>query len=149
MDERSKWVSLVGRLGLGLIFILSGFGKIAGWSSTAGYMAAKGMPIVPLFLLGAIVVELAGGLSVLTGFKAKWGALALALFLIPTTLIFHNFWSFDGMERQMQMVNFLKNVAIGGGLLTLFAWGPGPISVDARSGHGQAPTSTHTHAHAT
>ncbi len=124
---------LVGRGLLSLIFLLSGFGKIADWSGTAAYMASKHMPAVPFFLLGAILLEVGGGLALLAGFKARWAALALIFFLIPATLIFHNFWAYEGMEQKMQMINFLKNLAIMGGLLTVAAHGAGPISVDERS----------------
>jgi putative oxidoreductase len=82
------------------------------------------MPGVPIFLAGAVALETLGGLSIITGFKPRWGAVALIVFLIPATLIFHRFWVFQGMERQMQMINFLKNVSIGGGLLYLFATTP-------------------------
>jgi len=124
---------LVGRGLLSVIFLLSGVGKLADWSGTAGYMASKHMPAVPFFLLAAVTFELLGGLSVLTGFKARWGALALIVFLIPVTLIFHNFWAYEGMEQKTQMINFLKNLAIMGGLLMVAANGAGPISVDERS----------------
>ncbi len=68
----------------------------------------------------------------LLGFKARVGAVLLIIFLIPATLIFHNFWAFEGMERQMQMIMFMKNLAILGGLLLVLGLGPGPISVDQR-----------------
>jgi len=118
------WTPRLGRLALGAIFLLSGLGKLADLSGTASHMRAAHMPAVPIFLAGAIALEILGGLSVITGFKARWGAAALILFLVPATVIFHGFWSFQGMERQMQMINFLKNVSIGGGLLYLFAMSP-------------------------
>ena len=123
-------ITVAGRILLSLIFIVSGLAKIANWSGTAEYMASKGMVAVPFFLGMAILFELAGGMSVLTGFKARWGALALVLFLIPVTAIFHNFWAFEGMERQMQMIHFMKNLAIMGGLLSIVARGAGLASVD-------------------
>jgi putative oxidoreductase len=136
MSPFERYAPLVGRALLSLVFILSGLGKIAGWSQTAGYMASKGMPLVPFFLVMSILFELGGGLSVLSGFKARVGAVALVLFLIPTTLIFHNFWAYAGMERQMQMANFLKNLAIMGGLTMVAAYGAGPVAVDARKVKG-------------
>ena len=128
----SNTAVLVGRILLGLIFILSGFGKIAGYEGTAGYMASKGMPFVNLLLPAAIAVELGGGLLLALGFKARWAALAIFLFLIPTTLIFHAFWGIDPKEAATQQINFLKNVAIMGGMLMVFAHGPGAYSVDKR-----------------
>ena len=125
---------LIGRVFLSVIFILAGLGKIGDWSGTAGYMASRGMPAIPLFLTLAIIFEVLGGFSLLLGFKTKIGALALFLFLVPATLIFHNFWTYPAAQQQMQMIMFLKNLAIMGGLLTLAAAGPGPLSIDARRG---------------
>jgi putative oxidoreductase len=124
---------LAGRAAISAIFLLSAAGKLADYSGTAGYMASKGMPFVPFFLVMAILFELAGGLSVLLGYKARIGAAALIVFLIPATLIFHNFWAYQGMEQQMQMINFLKNVAIMGGLTLLIAFGSGNLSLDRRN----------------
>ena len=125
-----KFTPLIGRVLLSLIFILSGVGKIFDWGGTAGYMSAYGMPMVPLFLIGAIVLELTGGFSVLLGYKAKWGALLLILFLIPTTFIFHAFWGVaDPMMQKMQMASFLKNFSIMGGLFMVYSFGSGPFSV--------------------
>jgi len=132
MNQGNRFVPLLGRILLALIFLISGLGKIFDWQGTAGYMASKGMPLIPFFLLGAIVLELAGGLAVLLGFKARIGALLLIVFLIPATLIFHNFWTLTGMERQIQMIMFLKNLAIMGGLLLVVGLGPGPSSLDEK-----------------
>jgi putative oxidoreductase len=89
-------------------------------------MDQYGMPLTFLFFIGAVCVELLGGLSILTGLKARWGALALFLFLISTTLIFHREFS-----DQIQVIMFMKNLAIMGGLLLLVSHGPGKISMDA------------------
>ncbi len=126
--------SLIGRILLATIFLLAGFGKIAGWEGTAGYMASRGMSAIPFFLTLAIVFEVLGGLSLLLGFKTKIGALALFLFLVPATLIFHNFWTYPEAAQGLQRIMFLKNLAIMGGLLMLAAAGPGPLSLDARRG---------------
>lgn len=117
MENPARVGHLVGRILLSVIFVLSGLGKIAQWSGTAQMMASKGMPLVSLLLPLTILVELGGGLMLLTGFGARFAAVLLALFLVPTTLIFHNFWAVTGPEHMMQQVNFLKNVAIIGGLL--------------------------------
>jgi putative oxidoreductase len=129
-----KYVPLAGRILLSAIFISSGISKIFNWEGTAGYMQAQGMPLSPLFLLGAIGVEIVGGLSVLVGFFARLGALALFLFLIPTTLIFHAFWAVPEAHQQIQMIMFMKNLAIMGGLLMVVAFGAGPVSFDQRKG---------------
>jgi putative oxidoreductase len=127
---------LAGRGLVSTIFVLSALGKLASFSGTADMMAAKGFPIAPFFLLGAIVLELGGGLSVLTGYKARWGALALIVFLIPTTLIYHNFWAYSGQQLAAEMIQFLKNVAIVGGLLATYSFGPGAFSLGSRSTTG-------------
>ena len=121
--------TLAGRVGLGLLFVVSGFGKITGFAGTAGYMASKGMPFAEVLLVGAIAVELIGGLMLIAGFKARWAALAIAAFLVPTTLIFH---SPVGPEAQAQMTQFLKNLSILGGMLYASVAGPGAWSVDRR-----------------
>jgi len=130
IENDHKGLVLTGRILLSLIFLLSALGKAAGFAGTAAMMAQKGFPAASLFLAAAIGIELLGGLSVLTGYKARIGAGLLIFFLVPTTLIFHNFWAYQGMEQQMQMANFLKNVAIAGGLALVIAFGPGRLSFD-------------------
>lgn len=122
--------ALAGRILLALIFIVSGWGKITGFAGTAGYIASKGMPLPEVMAAGAIAVEFLGGLALLAGFKTRWAALALFLFLIPTTLIFHNPAGLTGQEAQGQMTQLMKNFAIMGGMLMVFAFGPGRYSVD-------------------
>src|SRR5438132_3766013 len=111
---------------------MSGFGKITGYEGTAGYMASKGLPMVGILLPLTILTELGGGLLLAIGLKARWAALLLFLFLIPTTLIFHAFCGIDPKEAAMQQIHFLKNVAIMGGMLMVVAFGPGAYSVDKR-----------------
>lgn len=128
--------ALIGRVLLGLIFILSGFNKIGGFAGTAGYMASQGMPFASVLAVGAIVVELGGGLMLLAGWKARWAAAALFLFVIPATLIFHAFWAADPAQAQNQFIHFMKNVSIMGGMLMVVAMGPGAFSVDERGNAG-------------
>ncbi len=132
MEKLERFAPLVGRLLLAQIFLASGLNKIGAWEQTAGYMASKGMPLVPLFLIAAIVFEVAGGLSLALGYKVRLGAAALIVFLIPVSLIFHNFWTYEGMERQVQMIMFMKNLAIMGGLAVVVGRGAGPLSLDSR-----------------
>jgi len=108
---------------------LSGWGKITGFEGTVAYMASKGMPYPQLLLPGAILIELGGGLALMLGWKARWAALAIFLFCIPTTLIFHNYWAVPPEQAQNQMIHFLKNFAVMGGLLYVVAFGPGPFSL--------------------
>lgn len=141
MDTLKNAAPLLGRLFLAAIFLMSGVGKIGNWDGTSGYMASKGMPLVPLLLVAAIALEVLGGVSVVIGFKARIGALALIVFLVPTTLIFHGFWAYTGQELQQQMVHFLKNLSILGGLLLVATHGAGPISIDARLKHASVQAS--------
>jgi len=124
--------AFIGRILLALIFVVSGVGKITGYAGTAAVMAAKGLPIVDVLLPLTIAVELGGGLLLALGWKARWAAAALFLFLIPTTLIFHQFWGIEPKLAQMQKIHFLKNVAIMGGMLMVLAIGAGRWSVDGK-----------------
>jgi putative oxidoreductase len=124
--------ALAGRTLLALLFVVSGFGKITGFAGTAAYMASKGMPMAEVLLVGAIAVELVGGLMLVAGFKARWAALAIFLFIIPTTYLFHNPAGLDAQQAQAQMIHLMKNVSIMGGMLLLAAFGPGAWSVDRR-----------------
>ena len=135
------YAPLLTRVLVSQIFVIAGVGKVADWSGTAGYMASKNMPFVGFFLVMAILFELVGGLAVLIGFRARLGAAALIVFLIPTTLIFHSFWTDPDDQSRMQMIHFMKNLAILGALLMIAAHGPGPISLDAkpRKAPGRAP----------
>ncbi|MDP2960016.1 MAG: DoxX family protein [candidate division Zixibacteria bacterium] len=120
-------VPLIARILLCLIFLKSGIGKIMDPAGTMLYMSAHGMPLTGLFLVGAIVFEIVGALSVLLGYKARWGAILLIIFLVPTTLIFHT-----KISDQLQMIMFLKNLTTIGGLLLVAYFGPGPISFDQK-----------------
>ncbi len=118
-------ISLGSRVLLSAIFLYSGVNKILHPVATQQYMAAHGMLLTGLFMVAAIAIELAGGLSVLLGYKARWGAIALTLFLIPATLIFHT-----NFADQMQTIHVMKNLAILGGLLMVIQYGAGRISFD-------------------
>jgi len=131
-EMTKQYAPLVGRALLSSIFILSGWGKITGFSGTAAYMASKGMPMPDVLLVPTIIIELGGGLMLLLGWKARWAALAIFLFVIPTTLIFHAFWAVDAAQVQNQMINFMKNIAIMGGMLYVVAYGSGPCSLDKK-----------------
>jgi putative oxidoreductase len=109
-----------GRALAGVLFLASGINKIIGFGYVAGWMNSLGIPAAGLLLAGAILIEIGGGIALVTGIQAKYAALALALFTVPVTLIFHGFWHADAAEFQNQLNHFLKNVAIFGGLLALF-----------------------------
>jgi putative oxidoreductase len=125
-----KYTALVGRVLLSLIFVVSAPGLFT--SGTAQYAAKQGLPWASVLVPLAGVLALVGGLSVLLGFRGRWGAVLLLLFLIPVTLTMHAFWKVsDPAIAQMQMVNFMKNVALAGGALLVLCFGSGPLSVDA------------------
>jgi putative oxidoreductase len=132
--KREKMESLtvvLGRLLIGQIFLLAGIHKMMDWQGTTAYMASVGMPWIPFFLVGAMLVETLGGLSVIFGIQTRIGALVLTAFLVPTTLLFHDFWTLEDPQRSLQMIMFQKNLAIMGGLILLSALSP------ERSGQGK------------
>jgi putative oxidoreductase len=134
-------VALAARIALSQIFVLSGVNHLRTWGGTIQYMTGKGMTLegllggsgkvlVHVLLAGAVTFLLIGGLSVLLGIRARFGAVLLIVFLIPTTLIFHDFWNYDGQERMLQTINFMKNTGLGGGLLMVLAFGSGSLGLD-------------------
>jgi putative oxidoreductase len=134
--------ALIGRILLALIFVLSGLSKITGFGMTAGYMAHAGIPgnLVYPGLILSILVELGCGLLVMIGFKARWAALAIFLFLIPVTLLFHVAGyrhAATPMEAMTQQIMMMKNLSMMGGMLLLAAMGPGGLSVDAASARNE------------
>ena len=119
-------VPAVGRLLISAIFLFSGFGKIAAPAATVGFIASVGLPFPELSYVLAVVLEIGGGLALLAGLQTRWAALALSGFSLATALIFHN-----ALGDQDQLIHFLKNVAMAGGLLQIAAFGGGRYSVDA------------------
>lgn len=119
-----NYLVLLGRIGMSLMFLWSGWGKIGGYAMTAQYMQSAGVPsgLLPL----VIAVELAGGLAILFGFLTRWAALGLAIYTIIAALLFHAHF-----DDQNQMIHFWKNVTITGGFLVLAAHGAGAYSIDA------------------
>jgi putative oxidoreductase len=144
----AKWVSLVGRVLLGSLFVVSGLGKLGHWEQTASMMASQGLPLANLLLAGATAAELAGGLSLLLGYRTPWGALVLAAFLVPVTLTMHAFWAHTGEAQQMHTIHFLKNLSLIGGLLAQSIAGAGAISLDARRTHAHSRAAPHVPSHA-
>jgi putative oxidoreductase len=110
----------IARAFIGVLFVVSGINKILGFSYVAGWMASSGLPFADVLLAATIVLEVGAGLMLVTGIQARLAAAALALFLIPTTAIFHAFWSADAAGFQGQLTHFLKNVAIFGSMLMVF-----------------------------
>jgi putative oxidoreductase len=122
--------TLFGRLLLAYIFLLSGFGKIGKFAGTAAYMASKGLPVSEVLLVATIIIEVGGGLMLVLGWQARWAALAIFLWLIPVTLIFHGYWAVEPEQMRTQMIQFNKNLAIMGGMLYVMVAGSGRYSLD-------------------
>jgi len=143
MSSLQNLVVLAARVALSQIFILAGVNHLNNWNGTIQYMTDKGMAdgvlggsgvaFVYVMLAGAVAFLLLGGLSVLLGIRARWGAVLLILFLIPVTLIFHDFWHCTAKDPQYvpQMTNFMKNTGLSGGALMVLAFGSGAWSLDS------------------
>ena len=121
----NKYSSVVARILLAHIFVLAGMNKIMGYAGTQGYMEMMGVPGMLLPLV--IILELGGGLALIVGWQARLMAYALAGFSIISALIFHH-----NLADQVQMIMFMKNLAIAGGLLLIAEHGAGAYSLDSR-----------------
>jgi putative oxidoreductase len=132
MNASSSALALIARLGLSAIFILSGFGKISKFTETAASIGGKGLPAPEVFAVLTICVELGGGLLLLFGWKARWAAFALMVFTLLAAFLFHNYWTMSGSAAAGNYINFMKNLAIAGGMLMVVAHGPGRYSIDRR-----------------
>ena len=130
MNTIRKFGPLLGRILLALIFIISGFGKIMGFEGTLGYIRSAGMPAAQLSAILAIVIELGGGVLLVLGWKARWAAAALFVFVFFAAIYFHAFWAASPEQAMMQQIQFMKNLAIMGGMLYVVVYGSGPYSVD-------------------
>src|SRR5258706_13802605 len=120
--------ALAGRILLALIFLLSGIDKFVHKAATLGYMTKVGLPFPEVLLIASGIIEIVAALAIIAGWNTRWAAPALVLWMIPATLVFHN-----PAAGQEAMVHFMKNVAIMGGLLVLWASGPGALSLKRSS----------------
>ena len=133
MSAVQHLLALLARLFLSAVFLWSAFHHIVlSWAESMEGLRAKGMPLPEVMMALAVAGMLVGGLSVLVGMRARWGAVILILFLIPTTLVMHDFWNYDPASPEYlgQAINALKNLGLLGGLLTVLAFGPGGFSAD-------------------
>ncbi|SFJ48816.1 DoxX family protein [Planctomicrobium piriforme] len=132
MSAVQGFATVLGRVMLGTIFLLSAVGnKIPNFTAVASYMTSEGVPASQVLLAGAIVFLIAGSLSVMTGFQARYGAAMLLIFLVLATYFFHDFWKFTGKEQELQMIQFMKNLSMMGTMVFLMANGSGPWSLDS------------------
>jgi putative oxidoreductase len=131
-----KYGPFIARLLLAQLFIISGVGKIGGFAGTAAFMAGAGLPLASVLLLFTIALEVGGGILLVLGWQVRWVATAFFCFTFLTAVIFHPFWNSDPASVFGQMNNFMKNLAIMGGMLYVVAYGAGPLSL---GGAGREP----------
>jgi putative oxidoreductase len=127
MTKQTDTIAIIGRILIGVLFLLSGIGKVAAPAATQGHIAAVGLPAPVVAYFGSTSVELIGSVLLIAGYQTRIVAAALAAFALVTALFFHN-----NFADQNQMIHFWKNVAILGGLLQVVAFGPGRFSFDHR-----------------
>ncbi len=126
------FVVLIGRILFSAIFILSGFNHFS--AGTKAYAASQGVPMAGVLVPIAGILCLLGGLSILFGFKARFGALLLVIFLVPVTFTIHRFWGIaDPMMAMNQQIHFMKNLSMLGAALMFTYLGAGPLSIDNRA----------------
>ena len=129
VSSNASTAILVGRVLLSILFILSGFAKLTAISATAGWFGSIGLPLPTVAAVGSGLLEFFGGLALIVGFQTRFFAIAIAVFTIAASLVAHT-----NFADQIQLLMFLKNVSITGGLLILATFGPGALSIDARRG---------------
>src|SRR5262249_7044516 len=116
----NRYLNPLSRALVALIFIVSGFGKVMGFNETVAYASAAGLPLPTVSIAIAALIEIAGGFALLAGWQVRWATVALLVFLIPTTLVFHAAHLRDLGQGRMQLVEVLKNLAIMGALLKFY-----------------------------
>src|SRR6478752_9970499 len=133
----TRYLPFIGRLMIGLPFAMSGLGKLGAYGATVGMITAAGLPFPTLAFAVAVAIELGGGLLLVAGYRARSVAAALALFSLAAAISFHG-----NFADQNQMIHFLKNVMMAGGLLQIAAFGAGAISIDSRLSKGREAVAT-------
>ena len=126
VEKSHRYLPLLGRVLIGAPFILSGLGKLMAPAVTIGFISSVGLPFPQLAWIMAMVVEMGGGTLLVIGYRGRFVALVLAVFALATAISFHR-----NFADQNQMIHFLKNVMMAGGLLQIVYFGAGPLSVDA------------------
>lgn len=122
-------IPFIGRLLIMYIFATSGIAKVFSWQSNLQYMSTRHLPMIPVLLAVAAVIEIGGSICLITGYRAREAAFIMFLYMIPLTVLFHNYWAASGMLAGAQETHFRKNLAIMGGLLMLAYAGPGRWSL--------------------
>jgi len=132
MEALQRFGPLIGRILIAFIFLFAGFGKVTGFEGTVGYIASKGLPLPQLAAIAAIIVELGGSIMLIVGWNARLAAAAMFVFTAMTALFFHNFWAVPADLAQNQMIHFMKNISMMGGLLYVVVHGSGPLSLSQK-----------------
>jgi len=126
-----NYLVLAGRILYALIFVMAGPGHFT--ANTIAFAASKGVPLASIAVPLSGIIAMAGGLSIAAGYRAKWGGWLIVLFLVPVTVMIHNFWAMtDPNMAQVNQIMFMKNVSMLGAALLITHFGPGPLSVDNR-----------------
>ena len=123
---------LVGRILMAALFLNAGVRKALAYSATVGYFTKLGFPMPEAMAVIAPIIEVGGALLLIAGWKSRYAAGLLAVFVVIASFAAHRFWTFDAAQYANQMNHFMKNFAIIGGLLFIVACGPGSMSVDKR-----------------
>jgi putative oxidoreductase len=124
-----NYLVLVGRILYALIFVMAGPGHFT--ANTIAFAASKGVPLASVAVPLSGIIAMAGGLSIAAGYKATWGGWLIVLFLVPVTVMIHNFWAMtDPNMAQVNQIMFMKNLSMLGAALLITHFGPGPLSVD-------------------
>lgn len=130
MTANQDWAALIGRILLSAIFIQTGFQKITDFAGNVAFASSAGLPLPQVAIAIAIAIELGGGLLLLVGFRARLAALALAVFCVVAAFVFHRYWSMPADNQMLDYIFFWKDLALAGGMLMVFAFGPGRLSLD-------------------
>jgi putative oxidoreductase len=132
MSPQTSTLALIGRILLALMFVLAGISKLTGLQGTAGYIGSVGLPAPMALAVFTGLFEVAAGIALAVGFRARFAAVALALFTLLASLLFHRYWAVPADQQMVQQLMFMKNLAVAGGLFVVGALGAGALSLDAR-----------------
>lgn len=131
-DKLQNFLALAARVLMAFLFLPAGLGKLTGFSGTVQYIASVGLPLPQVAAAIALVVEIAGGLALIAGYRTRVVAAVLAAFTLVASVLFHAYWAVPADQQMITELLFTKNVAVIGGLLALVAWGAGAWSLDGR-----------------
>jgi len=133
LDSLKSPLAAAGRVLLALMFVMAGFSKLGNIGGTAAYIASGGLPMPTVLAVLVGLLELIAGLALAVGYKARWAALALGIFTLLASVLFHPFWAVPADKAMVQQLLFMKNLAVAGGMFIVAALGAGPFSLDSRA----------------